>query len=186
MYYILGFDQYRHKMQCKCSWFNNCNKRNYKQQEVFSRVIDVAVDIYKTAIYIKYKSIKPLITMYDIYYFNLFIGQYVILNKNKMTKINKYWQNQLIENDINIDIDSVLKWDNQKAMKLSDYMQKIMLQYEDNIDNIMNELDIVLLFIKTKYQVYSDIFKAITYFGLSNSNTTALPKCDDANLFGCV
>ena len=53
--------------------------------------------------------------------------------------------------EFNIDFD---EWNNQNSMKMSSLLQIITMEYDHNIDNILSELDMILDFVRAKYEIF--------------------------------
>ena len=86
-------------------------------------------------------------------------------------------QNAEIENngitkfDVEVNFD---KWSNDNAMKMSTLLQIINMEYESDIDDLINGLNDILIFIKKKYEIIGKDIEFVMDFEIGKEN-----ECSD-------
>eukprot|EP01084_Bolivina_argentea_P279407 477667_1 len=130
---------------------------NYEIVQIY---LNVVINVIKKGIQLRYKYVLELISMYEYYYFDLYLLKRVFyvkekLNQTQYKSLINYWNTQChfgkeFCSCLNVDF---AKWSNKNSMKMSALLQVITIEYSDNINRLMCELDTIRDCIQIKYQI---------------------------------
>ena len=112
---------------------------------------NIIIDAGKKWMNLECGFIAELIELYECYYFNV----YVMNDIKQQCKNTKLKSNDLsISHKFRFDVDLYgEKWDIKYEKRLSSLLEKIKVECSENVDALMNNLGIVLDFVKIKYQM---------------------------------
>eukprot|EP01084_Bolivina_argentea_P103010 184543_1 len=132
----------------------------YFKYDLCNKHLNVIIDIAKKGIALKYKYVCQLLSMYDYYYFDLYILKLIKqkLNGIESKALMKALQQTVIQelNNSNVDFDGKFdfeQWNNSNAMKMSSLLQTIPLIYTNNVEDVMKQLSNIADIIEIKYKI---------------------------------
>ena len=146
---------------------------------IYIRYLNIIIDLCAKWMNIRCQYMAQLIELYEYYYFQIYTVEPVKIRiRNKLLPkgfheqaVNDEWEK--LQFGIKIDIDHrglkdelgnewvryrdffiiQSKWTNQEAMKMSKLLQTIIIKYQLNVTELMDELDRTLEIVKAKYKM---------------------------------
>ena len=137
----------------KCGYINGywggfyCDKYHPIYME-FDRYFNVIIDIFKLWFNMKYKYMVELIEMYEYYYWCTYVAKRVT-TKELMDRLNMIWEKSVRFRFT----EDTQTWNNNDQIIMSQLLQKIAVEYQQEVDVLMSDLDVMLDFVRTKYKM---------------------------------
>eukprot|EP01084_Bolivina_argentea_P116745 207376_1 len=140
----------------------------HTNEVIFIKYLDTIIHLTKKGIDLKYKYMSQLITMYEHYYFDLYVLKAIKIELNiwnlndniQSVHFMKELQQCMNEklrmlssfDNSNFSV-SLEEWNNNFSMKMNSLLKTIVIRNQTDIGQCINELNIIIEIIKVKYKL---------------------------------
>ena len=141
------------------SYFYNLEHRLTFDYKEINRYINIIIELSKIGINLKCKYMSRLIQMYEYYYFDLYILKFMQQIEDKYKGLFKDMTENKLNYMVNNDKLNLLskEWSHNNSIKMNCLLKIIKMEYDDEYENLMEELNGILDFVRVKYKIIATV-----------------------------
>ena len=119
-------------------------------------ILNVIIDLFKRWLNSKCKYMTKLIEIYEYYYWCFYVTKDFNVPGSEedivywINTLNGFWREST---KFRLQHDKQKIWSNKDQMRMSQLLQKMSMEYKNEIEELMHDLNVVLEFVMTKYEM---------------------------------